>query len=138
MRLDRGDAPLARALALAALALLPAVVWWLRRDPGLLTRLAGPCRLQTLLDLPCPTCGGTRAAALLARGDLPGALAAQPAVALALVSVAAWTLGGLVVTLVPRWRRRLVLAPGDRRRLAIAAGAVVLAGWAWVLAVGGG
>lgn len=36
------------------------------------------CPLRRLLDLPCPFCGGTRAAASLLRGDFAAALAFNP------------------------------------------------------------
>ena len=51
------------------------------------------CPLHTLTDLPCPTCGATRAALALSRLDLAGSLVANPLAALAWIFLVA---GGVV------------------------------------------
>ncbi len=73
------------AVALALLLLVPFV-------PALATGLP-PCFFRRLTGVPCPTCGGTRAALALAHGDLAGALAANPLVTLGL---AVLLVGGLL------------------------------------------
>jgi hypothetical protein len=42
-----------------------------------------PCAWRTFTGIPCPGCGGTRALACLAAGNLEGALTMNPAVAIA-------------------------------------------------------
>lgn len=64
-----------RAAAVAAAALLLAAVVLPWRPPTL-------CLLRAVTGLPCPACGGTTAMVALGRGDLQGALAASPLVAL--------------------------------------------------------
>ena len=55
------------------------------------------CPLHTMTGIPCPTCGATRAALSLARGEWLAALTVNP---LAAVGVPAAVLGGL---LAPAW-----------------------------------
>ncbi len=64
-------------VALALLLLVPLV-------PALATGGLPPCFFRRLTGVPCPTCGGTRAAIALAHGDLAGALAVNPLVTLGL------------------------------------------------------
>ena len=74
------------------------------------------CPAWTIFGIPCPTCGGTRAVAAVAQGDLLGALSWNPLVAaltigaVAIVPLAAAaSLGWLPVPRVPqrlgRWTR---------------------------------
>jgi hypothetical protein len=56
------------------------------------TNLPG-CFFRSATGIPCPTCGGTRAALALARLDLAGAFHANPLVCLALLFLVG---GGLV------------------------------------------
>lgn len=63
------------------------------------------CMMRRLFHVSCPTCGVTRALALLARGELGASLALHPwAAALALQAFAAWGLAGLAIARGPRWR----------------------------------
>ena len=123
----RSDLPLAGLWAVAAagaVALAPLA--------PLLSGLLPPCPLHTMTGFPCPTCGATRAALHLARGDVLAALAVNP---LAAGGLTFGVLGGL---LAPAWvavRGPLPrVAPERRWRWLIAA---VLAGnWIYVAARG--
>lgn len=132
MRLRHGDAPLARHLAVAGLVLLVVGLWWLRRFPEAPGDLIPACTWRTLTDLACPTCGGTRAMLALSQGQPLVALNANPLVTMASMAFGLWAIGGLVATLVPRWRRTIEAAPGDGRRLVSLAVVVILASWLWV------
>lgn len=91
------------------------------------------CPLHALLGLPCPTCGTTRALAAVLAGDPLSALAANPGVCLAGTAFVAFLARGLWIehrsgcfpAAVPRDARA-------RRRVALAAWALVLANWLWV------
>jgi len=132
LRLVRGDAPLARHLALATFVLIPVTFWFLLKNPGGVHDLAGPCLLEAWTDVPCPTCGGTKVAWLFGQGRILAALAVNPLVAVALLVLAGWALGGLMATLIPRWRRKIEPTPGDGRRLVIVLGGLVLANWVYL------
>jgi hypothetical protein len=134
VKLVRGDAPLGRAVAVSLAVLIPLGLWWLHAHPGALNSAAGPCRFEQLVGLPCPTCGATGALLALARGDLGEALARHPLVTLAVVGLAVWSAWGLAATIVPRWRRRLELDPGDGRRVVWSVLGLVAASWAWTIA----
>ena len=60
------------------------------------TGLALPCPLRSVTGIPCPLCGMTTAAQALVRGDLDGAVSANPFVlllaALTVVAVVSMTL----------------------------------------------
>ena len=85
------------------------------------------CFFRFASGKPCVACGGTRAALRLARGDLDGAFRFNPAATVALLAlplgVIAWLMGVRWNSL-PRWARRAI---------ACAAGAALLANWAYVL-----
>jgi hypothetical protein len=103
-RATRSDFPLAALWAWAAsVTLAVAVGGWL----PLLASMAPRCVLHQLTGIPCPTCGTTRAALALARGDLVAALMLNPLVSLVLV---VGLVGGL---LAPPW----VAARGPLPRL---------------------
>ncbi len=136
MKVVAGDQPLARHMAVATAILLPVVGWWLHARPGALASLVGPCRLLLLTGIPCPTCGATHAAAHLATGHPLAAMASNPLITLAILGVVVWALLGVATSLVPRWRRRLVTAPGDGRRLAVLAAALMAFNWLWLLTTG--
>ncbi len=76
------------AVELAAILLLPlaAAAWIAAGEP------AGPaCLLRQIAHVDCPTCGITRALALLARGEWRASLAVHPwAAALVLQLLAGW------------------------------------------------
>jgi hypothetical protein len=125
--------PLARRLALAAAALTPTLVWWLRRLPDQPVAIASPCPLRSATGVPCPTCGGTRALIALAEGHWLDAVAANPLVSAGAAATVLWAVAGVVTTAVPRWRRRLETSPADRRRLLVLALVLTVASRTWLL-----
>jgi ribosomal protein S27E len=62
-----------------------------------LSRLLPPCPLRTFADIPCPTCGTTRAVLALARGDVWGAICMNPLVTLGGGALLLYILVGLFV-----------------------------------------
>lgn len=101
--------------------------------PRLVTALP-ICPVRAVFDLPCPSCGTSRAALALSRFDLPGSIAANPLAALAWVIL---VVGGLIAGMLalagiplrePRWRLSL------RSRAALVA--IVLANWLYLLGAG--
>jgi len=94
---------------------------------------AAHCRLRDLTGFPCPTCGSTNAAVSMARGDWPGAFAANPVIALVLVMTVLWVVWGSAATVWPRLRRQVELSKGEKRGVRIAVGTTILLGWAYRL-----
>jgi len=113
-------------VALAIVALSPLA-------PEMATRLPA-CPIRTAVDLPCLSCGTTRAALALSRLDPLAALAANPLAALG------WTVliaGGFVagVAALVGWPLPQPPArPGNGVRWAAAAG--LLANWAYLVFAG--
>ena len=93
------------------------------------------CLFRAATGIPCLTCGATRAAALLATGDLSGAFAMNPLATAGALALVPWGLADLV--LLPRGRALAVeLAPSAAwaaRGLAVAA---VLVNWGYLVASG--
>jgi hypothetical protein len=93
------------------------------------------CLFKASTGIPCLTCGATRAAGLLAAGDLSGAFAMNPLATVGALALVPWALADLV--LLPRGRALAVeLAPSAAwaaRGLAVAG---VLANWAYLVASG--
>ncbi|MBD3220089.1 DUF2752 domain-containing protein [bacterium] len=125
MRLEPGDAPLARWLGVAAAIALPLA--------PRVADLAGPCAWRQMTGLRCPTCGTTRALGALASGDVTGALLANPLAVAAVVIVALWAVVAVAQTLRPRWRRRVVWTPAGRRAAAGLVLGLIVANWLWLL-----
>jgi hypothetical protein len=101
-----------------------------------LDRLGFPlCMFKATTGLPCFTCGGTRALVSLAHLDLPGAVAMNPLVALGLIALVPWGIADAVLAL---RGRALVLEVGPTlgRLLRIGAVPLLLANWAYLIAVG--
>ena len=133
MKLAAGDMPLVRWLGLAAAAATGFAVWLQQADPDLMARLTGACELRRLLNIPCPTCGTTRVVAAIGRGELMAALSANPLATLVILGIVVWGLIAVIVTVAPRGRRRLVLARGEGRLLAVSGAILVLANWLWLV-----
>jgi hypothetical protein len=93
------------------------------------------CTFKAATGIPCMTCGGTRTLALLARGNLAGALAMNPLVAAAFFVLVPWALADLVL-----WTRgrSLGLNLGPRARsVAVVSGVVVLVvNWGYLILAG--
>jgi hypothetical protein len=88
-----------------------------------------PCVLHLVTGVPCPTCGGTRAAEHLVRGDWSAALGLNPLVTLALLL--AFSL--LSLRLLGRRAPRVEATASFRRAAGIGLLAALLANWAYVL-----
>jgi hypothetical protein len=130
LRLVPGGLPLGAVLG--ALALVGgAAVRWLHLDRMGFTL----CTFKATTGLPCMTCGGTRTLALLARGDLAGALAMNPLVAVAFFVLVPWALADLLL-----WTRGralgLDLGRAGQRWLMIAGAAALVVNWAYVIVMG--
>lgn len=113
-------------VALALVALAP-----------LTTRLAAAapaCPIRAWLDLPCLTCGATRATLALARLEPAAAFAFNPLVAGAWLGLVAGGLiaGGLAIVgrPLPAWSLRPTLG------LRMTVGALLLANWAYLIRAG--
>jgi len=130
LRARPGGVPLGAILAACALVAIGTIaVLHLDRLPFSL------CVFKAVTGLPCMTCGTTRALARLARLDLAGALAMNPLVTLAALTLLPWAAADLA--LLPRGRAlSLELSPAAARVARIAAVTAVLANWAWLVAAG--
>lgn len=132
MRLVPEKSPLQRLLVFpfGLLGLLGLAASRLATDQVL--RLAH-CPLRDLSGIPCPTCGGTHAAVALAHGRLAEAFTSSPLVAGGLFLFSGWVAAGVFMTLVPAWRRELVLSEKEKRTARILAVLMVVSGWAWMI-----
>lgn len=79
------------------------------------------CLFRRLTDLPCLTCGGTRALAALVSGDIAGAFRIQPLISALLIAGAAWSIANTVLLTV--WHRHLSVK-------------ISAVGWLWLAATG--
>ena len=82
---ERGDLPIGASL-LALLCLLPWAVDWVERD----LLFVGACSIRETFDIPCLTCGGTRATVALVHGRMWEAFALQPMIISLYAVIAAW------------------------------------------------
>ncbi len=121
MKTPRGPLPVAWIVA-AAWAMLVAANVLLQQSVGLQTTT---CVFRHATDLPCPTCGGTRAAIALAEGQPIRATMSNPLVTMGLI--------GLPVWLVVRRVRPADTRPVSGRVLAVFL-ALILANWVYLLA----
>ncbi len=88
-----------------------------------------PCLFRLLTGLPCPTCGTTRAVLCLLHLDVPGALAYNPLVTLALLALPV----AAALSRVPRGRVWLGGFTRRPARHALLLGALLLLNWGYVL-----
>jgi hypothetical protein len=135
LRLERRDSwPRVPWPALVVVAAWLGLVVTFNTLNGITRSGATACALKTVTGVPCPTCGGTRAATHLAHGDVLAATAANPLVSLGLMAALVWVLLRVATG------RSLVLAPSSphqRRWLWAAGSAAFIANWAYVLATDG-
>ncbi len=93
------------------------------------------CTLKALTGIPCPTCGGTRSVAHLARFDLVGAWTMNPLVTAAVLVVVPWALADAWL-----WTRGkaldLTVSPPAAAVLRVLAVAAVLGNWLYLLLAG--
>jgi hypothetical protein len=132
MRLLTETDSLPRQLGLVYLSIAALVGLVFRFWDEPLQRLAF-CALRRHTGVPCPTCGGTHAAAALARLDPVNAFVANPLLTLVALLILVWGVHSLAATLVPRWRRQLQLSDRDRLVLRWAIFTALLATWAYNL-----
>ena len=93
------------------------------------------CVFRAATGIPCLTCGATRAAGLLATGDLAGALAMNPLATLAGLALVPWGLADLV--LLARGRALAVeIAPPAAWAVRGLAAAAVVVNWGYLIAAG--
>jgi len=93
------------------------------------------CVFRAATGIPCLTCGATRAAGLLATGDLAGALAMNPLATLAGLALVPWGLADLV--LLARGRALSVeIAPPAAWAVRGLAAAAVVVNWGYLIAAG--
>jgi hypothetical protein len=130
LRAKAGALPLGAVfLAIGSVAALAVAVLHLDRLPILV------CLFRAVTGVPCLTCGATRALGDLVTGDVWGALAMNPLATLAAFALVPWGIGDLA--LMTRGRAlALEVAPGAARVLRVAAVAVVVANWAYLIAAG--
>ena len=130
MRLVRESSSIPRLLVFPLLCLALFGLLWLRWRPDLILGLAH-CPLKDGTGVPCPTCGGTHAAAALAAGHLSAAWAANPLVVVVGIGFAAWAMWAVLATILPRMRVTLALSPGEHKAARILAALCLLSAWAW-------
>jgi hypothetical protein len=92
------------------------------------------CPLRAVTGVPCLSCGGTRAALALCRGDLAAALRANALVSVGLAACAAWAGWALLASGVPRLRGEPALGRREKASLRAATLAAIIAQWGWLIA----
>lgn len=125
-----GEPPIG-AFAMVPLFGLPLGAWLVETQ----TLTLATCGFKQLLDLPCLSCGSTRATVHLFRGDLLTAISFQPMTMLIYLLLAVW--GGLSL-----WayvtRRSLHLDLSKRQDFALKASlvAIPIMNWAYLVTMG--
>ena len=132
MRLVPESSPLPRLVVLVLGGLGLGGLAAIRRLPQSVLDLVH-CPLRDATGLPCPTCGGTHAAMALAAGRFAEAWRANPLVTACTVGGACWVLCAAAATLLPAWRRDLILSPAEKTTARALGVLAVVLGWAWLL-----
>lgn len=133
MRLVPERSPLPRLLAGPLLLMLTGGLLAVRLIPDLVHGLSR-CPLRDITGVPCPTCGGTHAAAGMAAGRWLDALQANPIATVGLAVFTLWAVYGVIATLLPRLRRGLELSGPEKKAARYLAAFLILASWAWQIA----
>jgi hypothetical protein len=97
-----------------------------------MARLVPSCPFHRMTGLPCPTCGGTRAAVLLSHGDVSAALSMNPLVVVAFLGALLFFIRSLVAHAFGLPRVTVDLAAPEKNALRCAAVLVVLAQWVYL------
>jgi hypothetical protein len=96
------------------------------------SRLAPSCPFHRMTGLPCPTCGGTRAAVLLSGGNVSAALSLNPLVTVAFLGVLLFFFHSLAVHAFGLPRVTADLTSPEKNALRAAAVLAVLAQWVYL------
>lgn len=130
VRRPPGEIPVG-ALVMLPLFAMPLGAWAVRT--GVME--FSTCGMKRMFDLPCLTCGATRATLALTRGDVLGALALQPLIIVLYALIAIW--GALSLWTYLR-HRRLVLSMSRAEDLAFKALLVIvpIANWFYLYRAG--
>ncbi|MCP4896523.1 MAG: DUF2752 domain-containing protein [bacterium] len=94
-------------------------------------RFLSPCLFQSLVGIPCPSCGSTRAMEALVQGNLLAAVTFNPLVVFVIL---VFLTGGLFVA--PLWllmRGKLPQSSSPPRRVALILAALVVVNWIYLL-----
>ena len=107
---------------------------------AVITRLpaccAPRCVLKTLTNIPCLTCGGTRALDALLHGHLAAALRLQPLLTLLAMVAVAWVVYAVAGALFGLPRARVLATRREKILLVAAAAALSLANWIYLIVDG--
>lgn len=97
-----------------------------------LTDILPSCQFKVFTGFPCPTCGTTRSLVHLAKGDLPGSLFMNPAVALGMIAAILWLFYNTIIVLFDTSRFTLSFTRAESNTVRAAALALLLLNW-WYL-----
>ncbi|HET7319653.1 MAG TPA: DUF2752 domain-containing protein [Nitrospirota bacterium] len=111
-------------IAVAALA----VPWFLP------VRLLSPsCAFKGLFDIPCPTCGATRAVVHLSHGEIAFALAMNPLISIAMVFAVLFFFYSLITLLFDSRRIGFILTEREKNAVRSVAIVLLLIQWGWLI-----
>ena len=91
------------------------------------------CVFQGLTSFPCPTCGATRAALLLAHGEVPASLSMNPLVSFCFMSACLVFLYSLLAFFLHLPRPFVELLASEPIVVRVAAVVLVLMNWSYLL-----
>jgi hypothetical protein len=92
------------------------------------------CAFKKWTGFPCPTCGGTRSIHALAHGRIGEAFTLNPLVFAGILALGAWALTSLAVEVIVRREIDVELTRSEKWMARGMAAAVLLSGWAYLLA----
>ena len=88
------------------------------------------CNFKRFTGVPCPTCGTTRAAIALTRGDLIEAVALNPLTTIGILVLAGWLVLRIGFGFTLRWKH-----PSRRTRFMLYAASAALVGANWAFLI---